>query len=168
MAQINVDTSDLDSFVKLCETAGNRLLKEQLGQSLDGIGVDFLRIIEQEIIKRGAVDTRLLLHSFSVGADGNIWTLDEGNLTLEVGTNVEYAAPVNYGHNQSKRFVPGRWEGKRFVYDPSAKSGMMLTAKFVQGYHFWEAGLRAIEKIFPKSIEAKTNTWLNSYFGGGK
>lgn len=52
---------------------------------------------------------------------------------IEVYNNTEYAADVEYGHRQKKRWVPGAWVGSRFKYDPNAKTGMMLKAKFVPG-----------------------------------
>ena len=51
----------------------------------------------------------------------------------EIYNNTEYAAHVEWGHRQKKRFVPGYWKGDRFVYDPSAKTGMMLRPKFIDG-----------------------------------
>lgn len=52
---------------------------------------------------------------------------------VEVYNNTEYAAHVEWGHRQKKRFVPGYWKGDQFVYDPSAKTGMVLKEKFVDG-----------------------------------
>ncbi len=171
MATIEVDTGELNDFISRCERAGNGLIKQQLSLFLEGIGMDFLRIIQDEIIKRHVIDTSLLLSSFQKNEKNSVWTLDEGALTLEVGTNVKYAADVNYGHKQTSRFVPGDvvtdGDGKiiKFTYNPSAKTGMMLSAKFVEGKHYWEAGLAIIEKLFPQTIEKKMNEWLNNYFG---
>lgn len=96
--------------------------------------------------------------------------MSDSGLTLEVGTNVEYASYVNDGHwtckkGEKMRFVPGYWSGNRFIYDSSAKSGMMLKQNWVKGAHYWESGLRILDKMLPGLIEAKLQQWINSYFG---
>lgn len=52
---------------------------------------------------------------------------------IDIYNNTEYAAHVEWGHRQKKRWVPGYWSGDQFIYDPSAKTGMMLSDKFVEG-----------------------------------
>ena len=45
-----------------------------------------------------SVDTRLLLNSFSKGEQDNVFVLNEGSMTIEVGTNVKYAEYADKGH----------------------------------------------------------------------
>ena len=102
--------------------------------------------------------------------DGNVWEVSDGGLSLEVGTNVEYAAYVNDGHwtnpkGVDRRFAPGTWEGDRFVYDPGAKTGMVLKQKWVEGAHYFDSAVRIFEKMFPDILEAKLQEWIDSYFG---
>ena len=52
---------------------------------------------------------------------------------IEIFNNTEYAAHVEWGHRQKKRWVPGYWKDGQFVYDPRAKTGMMLKEKFIEG-----------------------------------
>ncbi|EKC51537.1 phage-like protein, partial [human gut metagenome] len=52
-----------------------------------------------------------------------------------------------------------------FVYNKNAKSGMMLKQNWVKGAHYWESGLRILDKMLPGLIEAKLQQWINSYFG---
>ena len=116
------------------------------------------------------MDTRLLLISFNKGGDGNLWEMSEGGLTLEIGTNVKYAAYVNDGHwtnpqGVETRFVPGVWQGDRFIYQPGAKTGMVLRQRWVEGKHYWESAVRIFEKMFPNVIEVKIQQWLDKYFG---
>lgn len=165
MVKIEVDTSELGAFFDKCIKAGNGELKKEFESFLEGIGMEFLRIIQDEIISKQVVDTRLLLSSFQKGENDNVWELNQGSLTLEVGTNVEYAKFANDGHWQDKRFVPGHWSGDRFVYDKNEKSGMMLTAKRVEGKHYWESGIEVLEKMIPEFLERKLQEWLDNYFG---
>ena len=99
-----------------------------------------------------------------------VWEINEGGLTLEVGTNISYAAYVNDGHwtaekGSKGRWVPGRWEGDRFVYDPSAETGMYLKQKWVPGKHYWESALRILNEMYPRLLETKLQDWLTNYFG---
>ncbi|MGN0621139.1 MAG: HK97 gp10 family phage protein [Porcipelethomonas sp.] len=164
------DSSEMRTFFEKCKAAGGGDFRKECGEMLEAIGTEFLRIIQDEIIRRKIVDTRLLLSSFHKGSSDNVWELNESGLMLEVGTNVEYAAYVNDGHwtcskGEAMRFVPGRWNGDRFEYDPSAKTGMMLKQKWVEGKHFWQDGLNIIEKMLPGILEAKIQQWLDRYFG---
>ena len=133
-----LEADEMKEFFEKCRRAGNGVFKRELSLFLEGIGLEFLRIIEDEIIRLKVMDTRLLLNSFHKGEDENVWRLSDSGLTLEVGTNVEYASYVNDGHwtckkGREMRFVPGYWSGNRFIYDSSAKSGMMLKQKLGQG-----------------------------------
>ena len=115
MAQVTFDTVELENFVKRLGTAAQGDFKRALNKFLEGLGMEFLRILQDEIVRRNVLDYRLLLHSFQKGDGENVWTLDENGLTLEVGTNVEYAKFVNDGHwtnpkGIERRFVPGHWE----------------------------------------------------------
>ena len=67
-----------------------------------------------------------------------------GNLTaiVEAYSEEEYTPWVNDGHSQQPgRFIPGEWNGNRFIYKPGAKTGMVLKKSYVKGLHFMEAGL---------------------------
>lgn len=138
---------------------------------MEGLGNEFLRILQDEIIRRKVMDTRLLLNSFSKGGGGNVWNIEEGGLALEVGSSVEYAGYINDGHwtnpkGVERRFVPGYWEGDRFIYDPHAKGGMVLKQHWVEGKHYWESALRILDKIYPDFLDAKLQGWIDRYFGG--
>jgi len=167
---VTVNVSQLQDFAARLTAAGAGDLRKEFNTWLDGIGNEFLRIVSEEIIRRQVVDTRLLLNSFTKGNANNVWTLTEGALTLEVGTNVEYAQYVNDGHKLNpagvdRRWVPGYWNGDHFTYQPGAKTGMLLKQKWIEGKHYWEAAVRIIEQMMPRLIEAKLNQWLSKYFG---
>ena len=167
---IQIDVTDMRKFNEKLRKAANGELKKEFATFLDGTGFEMLRVIEEEIIRLKAVDTRLLLNSFHKGSSDNVYELDEGNLTLEIGTNVKYAKWVNDGHYANpqgveKRFVPGVWTGDgKFRYQPGAKTGMVLKQQFVQGKHYMEHSIKIMEKIFPKLVEAKVAEWIEHYF----
>lgn len=166
MPQIKVDTSQMDKFISQMQKAYTTDVRKELELLLEGIGFEFLRVIQDEIISRQVVDTRRLLNSFQSGDKNSVWLLNEAGLFLEVGTNVEYAKWVNDGHWQSRRFVPGVWKGNgKFQYVRGAKTGMMLTARRVEGRPYWDKAIEKMEKLTPKFLEAKMQSWLDKYFG---
>ena len=168
---VHIDVSQFKEFFDTLEKAAKGDFRKELELFLEGIGDDFLRIVQDEIVRRKVMDTRRLLTSFERNSDGNVWSLEDGGLTLEVGSSVDYAGYVNDGHwtnpkGVAVRFVPGHWEGHRFIYDPGAKGGMVLKQHWVEGAHYFDSALRAIEKMFPTLLEAKLQQWIDSYFGG--
>lgn len=171
MATVDFDMREFREFFQRMESAAKGDFRKEMELFLEGLGNEFLRILQDEIVRREVVDSRLLLASFEKGSDGNVWELTDDGLTLEVGTNVTYAGYVNDGHwtntkGVERRFVPGYWDGDRFIYDPSAEGGMMLKQHWVEGKHYWESALRILDKIYPELLEAKLQQWLDSYFGG--
>lgn len=167
---VTVDCSELEDFFKKLDRAGKGDLKKEFKKYIGALGTEFLRVVEDEIIRLEVMDTRLLLNSFHKGTGGNVWIMSNGGLTLEVGTNVEYASYVNDGHwtnkkGQATRWVPGIWNGDRFVYTPGAKTGMLLKQKWVEGRHYFDSAVNIIEQMLPGFMERKIEEWLLSYFG---
>lgn len=167
---IDIDVSELQNFFARIERAAKGDFRKELELFLEGLGNEFLRVIQDEIERRKVMDSRLLLASFEKDAEGNIWKLEESGLTLEIGTNVEYAKYVNDGHWKNpkgveQRFVPGYWEGDRFIYDPSSKSGMVLKQDWVPGKPYFDSALRILDKMYPSLLEKKLQEWLDTYFG---
>jgi len=170
MAAVQIDLGNFEEFIRRLNRAAQGEFRNEFAEFLQGLGAEFLRIVEDEIIRRKVMDSRLLLASFHQGDVNNVWEIRDGGLTLEVGTNVKYAAFRNDGHwtnpkGVERRWIPGRWDGHRFIYDPSAKTGMALKQQWVEGAHYWEGAIKIFEKIFPKLLEGKLQDWLNKYFG---
>jgi Bacteriophage HK97-gp10, putative tail-component len=153
-----------DDFLKAVKKAADGGVLEQIGLWLEAMGMEFLDLIQDEIIRTETTDTRWLLNSFQRGHSENVWSISNGGLTLEVGTNVNYASFANDGHMQNSRFVPGYWKGDRFVYEPSSNTGMMLSTKFVSGSHYWDNALAIFEKMFEKSLDKLLQRWLDESF----
>ncbi|WP_195614507.1 HK97 gp10 family phage protein [Intestinimonas butyriciproducens] len=166
---IELDLSDYHRFFDRLGKAAKGDFKKEINAFLEGLGMEFLRVLQDEIERRKVMDARLLLASFQKGGDDNVWVLNDGDLSLEVGTNVKYAKWVNDGHFQEPgRFIPGYWKGSgpeaRFIYSPGSDTGMVLKASRVKGKKYWEGGLRIIEKIYPEALDAKLQQWLDRYF----
>lgn len=167
---VNIDTSELRRFIERLNQAGRgKGFEKELARFLDAISVEFLSYVQDAIIQAGSVDTRLLLNSFQKSGEGNVFIAKEGGLEIEVGTNVEYASYVNDGHwlnpkGVNMRWVPGRWAGERFVYEPGAKTGMLLKQKWIEGSHYFDDAIRLMERMAPQFMEQKMQQWVEQYF----
>lgn len=169
MKYVDFDTAGADKFFDALEAAARGGFRKELELFLEGLGNEFLKYVQDEIMRRKVLDTRLLLASFHKGNGDNLWELTEGNLTLEVGSTLEYAGYVNDGHwtnpkGVDRRFVPGYWQGDRFIYDPTAEGGMVLKQHFVDGKPYFDSALRILDKILPEFLDNKLQEWLDNYF----
>jgi len=174
---VSIDSTELRRFVERLNWAGRgKAFEKELHKFLDALAVDFLANVQDAIIRAGSVESRLLVDSFQKNGDGNVFIAKEGGLQLEVGTNVEYASFVNDGHwlnpkGVDMRWVPGHWTGPpkdpdaRFIYEPGAKTGMLLKQKWVEGSHYFDDAVRLMERIAPMYMEGKMQEWLDKYFG---
>lgn len=165
----------MNNFFDKCYRAGNGDFARALSTFLEGIGLEFLRIIEDEIVRRKVINTRHLLASLHKGEEDNIWEVSENGLVLQVGTNASYATYVNDGHwtcekGEAMRFVPGDVKTDangniiEFRYNSASHSGMMLKQKWIQGKHFWESGLKIMERMLPGLLDEMISKWMDSYF----
>ncbi|BEV38109.1 HK97 gp10 family phage protein [Bacillus stercoris] len=130
---------------------------------LEECGQDFLEIVQSELISTQTVNTEKLFRSFERGTKDNHWIAQSGGLSLEVGTQLDYASFLNDGHWTSKqdvRWVPGRFQGSQFIYDPAASTGMALKRKWIPGTGYWDHALLLYEQLFEKSLESKLRQWL--------
>lgn len=166
---VSIETTELRKFVDKLRTAGKGQFQKDLLIFLEGIADDFLRIVEDEIIRTQTVDTRLLLNSFHKGSEDNVYILSQEDMTIEVGTNVTYASYANDGHwtnpkGVATRWVPGHWNGEHFVYEPGAKTGMFLKQKWVDGSHYFDNAIDCMERMIPNLLERKLQQWADKYF----
>lgn len=161
---VTVDFGEYRAFFeKMSRASGD--FKKELEKWLEAAGIEFLTEVEEQVVQRNAMNSRLLLHSFERGNENNVWIADLGALRLEVGTNLEYAIWANNGHHQRPgRYIPGYWEGDEFVYDRNSSSGMALKAEWVPGKHYFDAALQLFAPVFEKSFEKKLEEWLAQYF----
>lgn len=167
---VSIDTTELRRFIERLNQAGRgKEFEKELSRFLDAIAVEFLSYVQDFIIQAGSVDTRLLLNSFQKSGEGNVFIAQEGGLQIEVGTNVEYASFVNDGHclnprSVDMRWVPGEWQGERFIYQPGAKTGMLLKQKWIEGSHYFDDAIRLMERMAPQFMERKIEQWLGQFF----
>lgn len=146
-------------------------LREEMATWLDGQAFWFLEEVQKMIIQRGNVVTSRLLNSFSRGDSKNVWKITKRGLKLEVGTNLEYAQLVNDGHftidpssGKTSRWVPGRWKGDRFEYDPNSKEGMLLKLSWVEGSGYWDDAKFIFERMFEANLDAQLDKYMKSKF----
>lgn len=107
-------------------------------------------------MKTETVETRRLLNSFEKGDADNIFY---DRWQSDIGCRDQFGIRffVNDGHftidpskNLDRRWVPGRWKGDRFEYDPAAETGMLLKFQWIDGSGFWDNALAIFERMFEK------------------
>lgn len=178
---IDIDFGDFREFFALLDNAARGGFRQELESFLEGLGYEFLRMVQDEFINRNKnTGYGQLLNSFVKEDANNIWRYAGSSLTLEIGSSLEYAGYVNDGHRtldptkdkyftltsgEKARFVPGYWQGQRFIYDPAAEGGMLLKYHWVEGLHFWEAAMQCMERLCPEFLERRLQEWLDNYFG---
>lgn len=177
---IDIDIEGLDQLIEKFEKAGGGDFRDNFQLWLEAMGLDFLDVVQDEIIKQEIVDTRRLVQSFRKGDESNVFRFQGSgiNLELEVGTNLEYASFVNDGYplvtedsasfrlkdGRLARWVPGIWEGGRFRYIPGAATGMLLKERFIPGRPYFDDAERIFRVLFAASLDKKLQEWLNKYF----
>lgn len=95
----------------------------------------------------------------------NAWELSSiiriGNeLCITLFNPVEYASFVEDGHMQRARFVPGQFQEGKFEYIPGCGEGMMLTNKWIPGYHMARIPITKIEQELPRRFEKAFQEFL--------
>lgn len=71
------------------------------------------------------------------------------SLYIVIFNPVIYASFVEDGHMQHARWLPGEWQGKSFKYIKGHDKGMMLTDRWVPGYHMARISINKIERELP-------------------
>ncbi len=130
---------------------------------------EFLDDVVSEIEKRQVIDTGILKESFQKGDTLNVWIETDSGLTIEVGSMVDYAAPVNDGHytcppGVEQRWVPGYFLGNRFVYDRLSKTGMLIKQQFIDARPFFTAVERYASEDFVDYMSVRIDEYLNKIF----
>lgn len=113
----------------------------------------FIRNFLTEMGLRALAQTKTLT-PVDTGNLRNRWELSQvfrkgGELYIVIFNPVIYASFVEDGHMQHKRWLPGEWVGKRFKYIKGHDKGMMLTERWVPGYHMARISINKIERELP-------------------
>lgn len=110
--------------------------------------------IAGDIKKNTPVDTGRLRNSFRAKSPRRVGQ----KITCEVGTNVDYALHVEWGHRQRKRWLPGVIDSSgNFRYQAGAETGIMLTNKVIKGSHM----VRIAYDKAKHWVRPETKRWIN-------
>jgi hypothetical protein len=117
----------------------------------------FIRKFLLEMGMRTLAQTKKLT-PVDTGRLRNTWELsavyrDGDELYVVIFNPVEYASFVEDGHMQRNRFVPGSFLGGKFEYIPGYPMGMVLSNKWIPGYHMARIAITKIEQEIPKRFE---------------
>ena len=161
-SRMRVDIRGLDVFIKKLKQASSGELKEKYNVWLEGMGLKFLDIVQDEIIRLGVTDTRRLLNSFSRGNGDCIFSISNTGLSLKVGTNVQYAQWVNDGHYMESKKLTRKTKTGRKLALKNIKN-WAGRKKWIEGYHYFDISLLTFERIFKASLEQNLQEWLDTF-----
>lgn len=167
---IDIKIEGLDEFLHKVQTKAGSQFRSEVTTWLDGSGMQFLSEVQRMIKSMQVVDTRRLLNSFDRGGSGGIWRKVSGGLALEIGTNVEYARYVHDGHwtddrgkGRASRFIPGKWSGGRFTYQPGASTGMVVKLQYIKGRPYFDNAVNVFRAIFARSFANNLDNWVKRF-----
>lgn len=84
---------------------------------------------------------------------------------ITVINGLQYASYVEYGHRQQPgRFIPGHWEGERFIYNPDDEGGMVLKKAWVEGRFMLTISVQELERMAPALLEKRLLKFLKGCF----
>lgn len=155
-----MNIEELKRFSQKLEKAASVDLKKQYAIWLETIGLEFLNIVQDEIIRLGVVDTRRLLKSFDKSDSDCVFEMNNRGLSLAVGTNVEYAVWVNDGHYVGSKKLTRKTKTGRKLALRNIKN-WVGRRKWVEGYHYFDISKVVFETIIAASMEKKVSKWLN-------
>lgn len=136
-----------------------QLMQKDIDRFMHDFNTEAGALLFATLTKLSPVDTGHLRVSWELDRSGH----EKGAWVTVIINALEYAYYVNYGHQQKARFVHGHWEGKRFIYDPNAKTGMQLTNKWIEGQFFVEKAIEEVEKALPALFEKRFSEFAKRY-----
>lgn len=84
---------------------------------------------------------------------------------ITVINGLRYASYVEYGYRQQPgRFIPGYWDGERFIYNPDEEGGMVLKNICVGGRFMLTISIQELERMAPVLLEKRLLEFLKGCF----
>ncbi|MEG1867570.1 MAG: HK97 gp10 family phage protein [Clostridiales bacterium] len=156
------------------DISGFEEMRKQL-ENTRGNFDDFLRGFLIKEALRVLAKTKKLTPTTSNGMGGVLrssWQISNvvirgSEILVYIYNPMKYASYVEYGHVQNRRWVSGHWDGGVFIYEPGAKTGMMLSEKWIPGAKMCTIALQEIEERMPAHFNAEFKKWVKS-MGVGK
>lgn len=160
----NVEIDGLEEWQQVLVQMGGAGFDRMKDRSLRTIGLRMQEYLDD--LTPVAPGGGRLKQSMSMGGAGNVFDVVVGNRSyVFTGTNVEYAEPVNDGHEQRKgRFVPGEWKSGTFHYIPGHNKGMVLTGKVIPGAFMFDKAMDYIERDIPQVLDFEFRRLYNELF----
>ena len=146
--------SGVDEFKKKAK----RLTGNEMQAALDRIGRSVVIEGFNAAASHTPRRTGRLVQSMNMGATEGYCKVHATATSLEAtyATCVPYAEYVeNTVHQKAGQFVPGYWQGGRFVYSPGCGTGMTLKGATISGKHMFQKSLDDVRKVLPQIISAE-------------
>lgn len=159
MARVRVNVRELERLQKRMEkVADEQVVAAWIEECLRDLAKKHIRKIK----RRTPVNTGLLRESWKISSIKRNGAVYE----IEVYTEIEYAEYVEKGFRA--HWVPGYWQGKQFVYDKDAKTGMQVgkPGTFVEGRFMMKFSEEDLEREMPAFMKRKQLQLLKNLMNG--
>ncbi len=142
----------------LKQVIDGRVVEKWIEECLRDLAKKHIRKIKQ----RTPVNTGLLRNSWKISSikkNGSVYE-------IEIYTEIEYADFVEKGFRA--HWVPGYWEGKQFVYDKNATTGMYVgkPGGWVEGRFMMKISEMELEREMPVFLKRKQQQLLKDIMRG--
>lgn len=143
----------------------NKKIKKLINSDIDSFfrkeAKDLAKRLLNKTVKRTPVVYGTLRDAWAIMPVGH-----RGNhYTIVLINSLEYAAYVEYGHRQRVgRFIPGYWQGNRFVYDADCEGGMVLKNHWVKGKYMLTLSTQELEHQAPEILERNLMNFIKECF----
>lgn len=137
-------------------------------EELEEDNIKFLKSFMLEVGGRVLASTKRMT-PVDTGTLRNKWELSDvmisgDDVYILLLNNENYASHVEEGHMQYARWVPGVWKGKKhkkFQYLAGSKTGMMLTTKWIPGFHMARLSITKEELSMKKRFETAFKRYMS-------
>ena len=155
MLRARIDIKGLQKFKRELQKLEKGAEREEL---IRECLIEIAKRAIRKVRKRTPVNTGKLRSDWKIGdikKSGDTYDVD-------IFTDNEYAPFVENGFRA--HFVPGYWEGKQFVYDKNAKTGMQVgkPGSWVSGKFMLRISTKEVEQEMPRIIEHRKKKFLES------
>ena len=104
------------------------------------------------------------VYEVEVESSSSMFRVEKAELQVREGEMRAVLTLGGTGYLKLFMGTKGEWQGESFIYQPGAKTGMLLKQKWIEGSHYFDDAIRLMERMAPQFMERKMEQWLGQFF----